>query len=333
MVEFEELSDERRIALFETVGREALRRYGIETADLSHRTYSENVIFEVSTADGGRYALRVCRPNTDPTDLEREIAWLHALARDTELRIPAPVMTAGGDPFAQAQVVGVPEPRYCALFTWVSGDYASGDELTSRRLAKAGEFLARLHAHAETYRLPERLALPRQNADALNSMDISDPLAAYFPDRHDIVAFEDALSTTASVMRELGEGSDVAGIIHGDFHQRNYLFDGEEIGAIDFETMWWGYYLYDLATTLSYLVPDFLGDRDPQPLRQALVRSYERDHSLPADAPRCLRVFEAYRLWIMADWVAGSPRMLEHDWARDRLDRTPQQIRALLDAL
>jgi len=67
-------------------------------------------------------------------------------------------------------------------------------------------------------------------------------------------------------MRELGEGSDVAGSIHGDFHQRDYLFDGEQIGAIDFETMWWGDYLYDLATTLSYLVPGFLADRDPQPL-------------------------------------------------------------------
>ena len=333
MVRFEELSNEQRITLFETLGREALRRYGIETAELSHRAYTENVIFEVRTADGGRYALRVCRANTDPTDLEREITWLHALARDTELRIPAPVMTARGDPLTRAQAAGVPEPRYCALFTWVSGDYARGDELTPRRLDKAGAFLARLHAHAERYRLPERFALPRQNADALSSMDVSDPLAAYFPDRHDIVAFEDALSTTASVMRELGEGSDVAGIIHGDFHQRNYIFDGEEIGAIDFETMWWGYYLYDLATTLSYLLPDFLGNRDPQPLRQAVVRSYARHRGLPTEAPRYLRVFEAYRLWIMADWVAGSPRMLEHDWARDRLDRTPQQIRALLDAL
>ena len=333
MVSFDELSDEKRIALFKKLARTALRRYGIETADLSHRTYSENVIFEVRPADGGRYALRVCRPNTDPTDLEREITWLHALARDTELRTPAPVMTTGGDPFTRAQIGGIPELRYCALFTWVSGDYARGDDLTSRRLDKVGEFLARLHAHAETYRLPERLASPRQNADALSAMDVSEPLAAYFPDRRDIVAFEDALATTASVMRELGEGSDVAGIIHGDFHQRNYLFDGEEVGAIDFETMWWGYYLYDLATTLSYLVPDFLGDRDPQPLRRAVVRSYERHRGLPADASRYLRVFEAYRLWIMADWVAGSPRMLEHDWARGRLDRTPQQIRALLNAL
>lgn len=106
------------------------------------------------TADAGRYALRVCRPNTDPTDLEREITWLHALARDTELRIPAPVMTNGGETFAPAQVAAVPEPRYCALFTWVSGDCARGDELTPRRLDRVGAFLARLHTHAETYRIP-----------------------------------------------------------------------------------------------------------------------------------------------------------------------------------
>ena len=32
MVGSEELSDERRIALFETLGRTALRRYGLEAA-------------------------------------------------------------------------------------------------------------------------------------------------------------------------------------------------------------------------------------------------------------------------------------------------------------
>jgi hypothetical protein len=35
-------------------------------------------------------------------------------------------------------------------------------------------------------------------------------------------------------------------------------------------------------------------------------------------------------VWIMADWSSGSPRMLEHDWARRRLDAMPGQIRELL---
>ena len=124
----------------------------------------------------------------------------------------------------------------------------------------------------------------------------------------------------------------LAGIVHGDFHQRNYIFDGERVGALDFETMRWGYYLYDLATTLSYLVSEFLRDVDPKPLRAALLEGYAAVRRLPRGYERMLSVFAAYRVWIMADWSSSSPRMLEHDWARRRLDAMPDQIRDLLAA-
>jgi len=43
-----------------------------------------------------------------------------------------------------------------------------------------------------------------------------------------------------------------------------------------------------------------------------------------------LRIFSAYRVWIMADWSSGSRRMIERDWARRHLDAMPGRILDLL---
>jgi Ser/Thr protein kinase RdoA (MazF antagonist) len=331
MVDFTDLTDEQRIERLEELARLALAEYGLLGAVLRHRSYVENAVFEVLDEPSGTHAsLRVCRSGWETGALQREICWLEALARDTDLRVPAPIRTSVGEPFCVVETAGVPGPRACSLFRWVDGAYAAPGELTPARLRHVGRFLARLHEHAESFRLPPELAIDRFDADALEASDWRANVSTYFADESALAAFDEAVAAAVRLMRELGDDATVAGIIHGDFHQRNYVFDGDRVGALDFETMLWGYYLYDLATTLSYLVPEFLRDVDPEPLRVAVLKGYERVRGLPEGYERMLRVFSAYRVWIMADWSSGSPRMLEHDWARRRLDAMPGQIRALL---
>lgn len=331
MVDFTDLTDDQRIERLEALARVALAEYGRPGATLTHRSYLENAVFEVLDEPSGVHgSLRVCRPGWEAGALQREICWLEALARDTELRIPAPIRTSAGEPFCVVEAAGVPGPRACVLFGWVDGAYAAPNKLTPSRLRKVGRFLAELHEHAESFRLPPELAIERFDADALATSDHRANVATYFTEESALAAFDEAVAAAVCLMRDLGDDATVAGVLHGDFHQRNYVFDGELVGALDFETMWWGYYLYDLATTLSYLVPEFLRDVDPGPLRDAVLEGYAEVRGLPEGYERMLRVFSAYRVWIMADWSSGSPRMLEHDWARRRLDAMPGQIRELL---
>jgi Ser/Thr protein kinase RdoA (MazF antagonist) len=268
----------------------------------------------------------------DFTDLteEQRIERLEALARDTDLRVPALIRSSAGEPFCVVEAAGVPGPRACVLFGWVDGSYAAPDELTPSRLRKVGRFLARLHEHTETFRLSPELAIERFDADALETSDYRANVATYFAKESALAPFDEEVAATVCVMKDLGDDATAAGIIHGDFHQRDYVFDGERVGALDFETMLWGYYLYDLATTLGYLAPEFLRDADPEPLRAAVLEGYARVRPLLEGYERMLRVFSAYRVWMMADWSSGSLRMLEHDWARRRLDAMPGQIRDLL---
>jgi len=332
MVEFNALTDEQQIERFGRLAKAALDRFGMPMATLRHQSYMENVLFEVSDkASDSHASLRICRPDWKVDALEREVCWLSELGRDTDLRVPIPIPTLDGELFAVVTCEGIPEPRACVLFHWVDGAYAAPGELTPARLRSVGQFLAKLHDHAETFHLPAELAIDRFDADALDECDYRANVSSYFEGPADLEAFDDAVAAAVKLMRELGESSTVAGIIHGDFHQRNYVFDGDHIGAIDFETMRWGYYFYDLATTLSYLRPEFLGNVDPEPLRASLIEGYATERRLPKEYERTLRIFAAYRVWIMADWVSSSPRMLKHDWARRRLDAMPEQIRDLLE--
>jgi len=331
MVHFADLTDEERVEHFERLARQALAEYGLANATLRHLSYTENVLFEVlDGATGTHGSLRICREGWEQDVLKREISWLEALGRDTDLRIPRPLRTLAGEPFAVVESEEIPGSRACAIFRWVDGAYAAPDELTPSRLRGVGRFLAVLHDHAEGFRLPAELAIDRFDTGTLETFDHRANVSTYFQDEADLAAFDEAVAATTQLMRELGDDPTVAGIIHGDFHQRNYVFDGAAVGAIDFETMWWGYYLYDLATTLSYLVPEFLGGVDPAPLCEAVLTGYAEVRGLPEGYERMLRVFSAHRVWIMADWSSGSPRMLEHDWARRRLDAMPRQIRDLL---
>jgi len=331
MVDFDDLTDEGRIEGFERLADAVLERFGLHGASLKHLSHIENVLYEVThEARGVHASLRICRSGWEADALRREVCWLDALGRDTDLRVPAPIPTQDGEPFAVVESPGIPGARACVLSRWVGGAYAAPQELSPRRMRDVGRFLAALHKHAEGFRLPEDLAIERFDADALEAADPRTNVGTYFDDEADLAAFDDAIAAAARLMRELGDGDGVAGIIHGDFHQRNYVFDGESVGALDFETMGWGYYLYDLATTLSYLVSEFLGDVDPAPLREAVLAGYEEVRGLPVSFERMLRIFSAYRVWIMADWSSGSPRMLEHDWARRRLDAMPGKIKDLL---
>ncbi len=331
MVDFRDLSDEQQDERLEALARLALAEYGLSNASLRLHSRRENAVFEVIGRSSDMHAsLRVCRPGWETDALRREISWLEALGRDDDLRVPVPIRTKADEAFCVVQTGDIPGPRACVLFHWVSGAFAEPEALTPSRMNSVGRFLARLHDHAEAFRLSPELATAPFDADALDASDQREHVSAYFTKEADLAAFDEAIAATVDLMRALGSDATVAGIVHGDFHQRNYVFDGERVGALDFETMWWGYYLYDLATTLSYLVPRFLRDTDPRPLRSALLAGYSQARGLADGHPRMLQVFSAYRAWIMADWSTSNPHMLEWDWVRRDLDATPAKIRELL---
>ena len=83
---FEDLSRRAQVARLASTARQALRASPIEVRRLQLVSHGYNTIFRVDTVDGRKFALRLnVNSNRTPQQLRAEIAWLTALATDTDL--------------------------------------------------------------------------------------------------------------------------------------------------------------------------------------------------------------------------------------------------------
>jgi Ser/Thr protein kinase RdoA (MazF antagonist) len=78
----------------------------------------------------------------------------------TNLVVPDPVPTRSGARLTVATLLGVPEPRICALFRWVPGRFV-GPRLAPRHLEQVGRLTARLQEHSQGFQPPQGFTRPR----------------------------------------------------------------------------------------------------------------------------------------------------------------------------
>src|SRR5262249_34337093 len=82
----------------------------------------------------------------------------------------------------------------------------------------------------------------------------------------------------AAALGSYGRGDDRFGLIHADVRLANLLVDGDDIQVIDFDDCGFGWFMFDLATAVSFMEHD---PRVPE-LCDAWVRGYRRVLPLPA---------------------------------------------------
>jgi Ser/Thr protein kinase RdoA (MazF antagonist) len=218
---------------------------------------------------------------------------------------------------------GIPGFRACMLFRWVKGQFE--DNLAPEHLHAVGRFTATLHKHAETFRWPEELEPVRISAETVgNNLPRAMLKAHYSKDETELL-----LATIPAIqraMRSLGEGHDVAGAIHGDLHQGNYLFHEGVACAIDFECVGWNYYAYDIATTFSTLDgrPDF------EALKAAYVKGYAAIRPLPCVLDAHIPAFDMLRAFTMVARILNTPRLKTEEWALGILESAARKANRLL---
>ena len=324
MHSFDQVPESEKVERYERFARKALTAYGLEDAELRFLGHGANVVFRVQT-DDGRWALRICNPGRDHRILMRELLWLVALNRDTDLSVPEPVIMRSGDLLRSVSMPGLSGFRACMLFRWVKGQFE--DDLTAEHLRAVGQFTATLHKHAETFRWPEELALVKVSAETVGDNAPRATLRAHYSEA-DAESLLATIPIIQRAMHSLREGHDVAGVIHGDLHQSNYLFHGGEARAIDFECVQWNYYAYDIATTFSYL----RGRSDYVSLESAYVEGYTGVRPLPCDLKEHIPAFDMLRAFTMIAWILGTPRLRTDEWALGILESAVRKANRLLES-
>ena len=165
MKSFYSLTNRGRALRLRRMALAALECYDLEVERVRLITNDLNGIFRVDAAGGGKFILRVSLPDPGGHTLEEirsETMWLAALRRDTALGVPRPLAARDGAYVTKVEVDGVPEPRHCAVFSWVPGPDL-GDRLTLENVRRQGELLAELHCHAESFVPPDGFWLRRKD--------------------------------------------------------------------------------------------------------------------------------------------------------------------------
>jgi Ser/Thr protein kinase RdoA (MazF antagonist) len=309
MTPFATLSKRGQIGRLQRMAVAVLPAFGLAPVRMVPLQHFGNTTYRIDAADGSRYVLRVQRPNLHSIEEVRsEVAWLAALRRDTNLGVPEPEPAQDGDLLTVVEVPGVPEPRVCVLFRWMDGRFLDAG-LQPRHLERVGAFTAKLHDHAAAWTLPAGFVRRRvENLfDAI--LDPVDPLSDAV-----VAASRERVSTLFSPE----DGALVAAALG-------------RVRAIDFDDCGYGYFLYDLAVTLS---PSSVHYREDYPaLRAALLRGYGRLRPLPAHPERYLMTFLIFRRVQLLMWALESRD--EPAFATWRVDCADdlRKLRAEMDAV
>lgn len=308
----------------------ALQHYDLDVVRLRLVTNDMNGIFRVDTRSGQRFILRVSVPEGGHTreHVIAEMDWLAALARDTALSVPRPWPARDGALVVTAGAAGVPEPRLCAVFSWVPGtDLAK--HLTPANLARLGELMAALHQHASGYQPPAGLALLRFD----RVFPFPEPVILFEPRFADLfpperlAVYRRAEAWAQAALHQLQASGEPMRLLHGDLHQWNVRYARGRLSPIDFEDLMWGWPVQDIATSLYYcLEPEAAY---PQ-LRAAFEQGYRRRAAWPERHPGEIDAFIAARGLGLVNFILNDPNPSWLARAPEFVERIEQRLRRLL---
>jgi Ser/Thr protein kinase RdoA (MazF antagonist) len=306
---FAELTRGGQVRRIKQLAETALVAYDLGDVHLTPLAHFFNTTFRIDTCSqsedvrGKRYVIRIHRPGAQNAQvIQSELLWLQALRRDTGLVVPVPVPTRAGELVTCASIAGVPEPRQCVVFRWVDGRFLHS-RLGVKELEHVGAFMAKLHLHAEHFIAPAGFLRNRWDYEGLSGEALGTDLEQSWAHlsregRHILDAVGERVRST---MDRLGNDREVFGLIHADLYERNYLFSGTEVHAIDFDGCGWGHYLFDIGVTFSTL----LARNDYLALRQAFLAGYRRVRPLSIEHEALIDTFIAGRLMCHVLWLAA----------------------------
>lgn len=308
----------------------ALERYHLAVERVRLISNDMNGIFRVDTVDGHKYVLRVCLPEGGHNLLEinSELSWVAALHRDTDIDVPQPLQTWDGEWATTVEIAGVPEPRHCVVFEWLSGpDLAEG--LTSENVAKQGALAARLHKHALIFEPPVGFWI--KAADKV--FPFGEPLVLFDcvhsdlfpPDRRKL--FQRGIEHVDQALESLYSGASGPRVLHYDLHQWNIKVFRGKLYPFDFEDLMWGYPVQDIAISLYY----YQGHEQYPALREAFRQGYVQYIEWPELYPGEIDAFIVGRALELSNFVLQDPNP---DWQREApafIELTERRLRGLLE--
>ena len=258
----------------------ALDQYGLAQGQRWFLGHSGNATFRVERQEE-KFLLRIHQAvfssNDDiwqkPEVIESELLWLAALHHDTKLVVQKPIRNLQNRWITQVAGNANTEIFYCSLLRWIDGEILQS-ERNPQQAHQLGVLMAQLHQHSQQWQIPQNFIRPSYDCDRFKAA-----LAALYPaisqgliSTENFNILELAVRQIQEMMETLEQTQEAWGLIHADLHDGNCLSLGDELRPIDFARCGFGYYLYDVASTIQYL---------PPAVRSSFFEGYQTIQRLP----------------------------------------------------
>lgn len=276
---------------------------------------SENHTFRIDGPGGTRHILRLHRPGYQSREaIESELAWVSAL-RETALPVPRPLAGRDGNVVQQ-----LGPDQFAVLFAFEQGQEPVPGENLVWLFRIVGCFAAAAHKHVEGWIRPPAFVRPAWTAASILDADglWGDWRIAPHVGGETLRTLELLDAELRARLGAYGTGTDRFGLIHADMRLANLLVDGEAVSLIDFDDCGFGWFVYDLAASLSFLETS----PDVPALRRSWIEGYTAIRPLSEEDLGMIDAMSLLRRMALLAWIGSHGETLlaaEHreHFARD----------------
>ena len=318
--QFFELAQNEQIASLSQTAREALKLYGLNTAQVECINYEFNATFKVTTDSGHTYALRININSTRSTEnTQAEVEWVQSLSRNVNVNVPAPIANLSDSFVTSISHVEIGRSLNCVLYTWLEGEEI-GDEPSLDQLHRIGQTLAHLHIQGAQFQLSSKAELPTFNDLLWGTEDylFSEKSELSASDRKLLQESADEIMKFTHVLYE----QTTPQIIHADLHGWNMMGHDDLIYIIDFDDCGFGLPAQDMAITLYYL--------DTPEQEAALFAGYESVKLLPEFSPTAMKALLLQRRLMLLNYLFETNNLEHKQMLPKYLEQSRERVLAFL---
>ena len=270
--------------------------------------HNAGIVFRLDDAAGNaRYLLKIHESAGDslmdtPAQIETQMAWLAQLANDGEVVVQTPFANRDGNYVTLTQLAGMDRLSPATLQKWITAEHVA--QWQPQHAFAVGELLATLHRISSQWQGRDSEQFGAYHEDFLRNdverLAITLELELIDAEQYQLIrrSGERILAMLAQIERT----PESWGLIHGDLHQGNVLFDGGKAVALDFGAFR-SYYLYDLGVSLYH------ASFDEVAIRNALVAGY---HSIRPLSQPDRDALEGYMIAAALGNLAFQTTLKEH---------------------
>lgn len=267
------MNDVQRQAYYAECATIALAHYDLGGVVVHFVQHNAGIVYRLNDADGNaRYLLKIHESTGDelgdtPAQLTAQMAWLQALSEDRRVVVQTPIANRAGAFVTQVQLVGLDRLSPVCVQRWITAQHV--ERWGENHAYAVGALLATLHSISAEWpgSASEQFGSyeDRYLLEAIADLAVTVDLALISAEQYDLI--RRAGERISAMLAQQARTTATFGLIHGDLHQGNVLFAGEQALALDYGAFR-SFFLYDLGVSLYHTTFDRVA------IRYALVAGY-----------------------------------------------------------